>query len=208
MPGCWTTNFGKLKRGGGKKRVKMQKWFKSNKKEGETRVKLFFANYTVVPVSPDIFAIRGAALTPSGARRAAVGPWGGAPGAGCVPRNPASPSSSRNVLQKLHETLLERVCSPPSATQWGGSMLNTRVSFHIEGNTAEVPERGRNAEGTTSQQGSPSVEHRKCSLSDGHLCMHTEQIGRSYHPTTKSSISLWSLYHGPMLCLKKLRENC
>lgn len=115
------------------------------------------------------FAIRGAALTPSGAPRAAEGPLG------CLPRKPASSSSSRNVLQKLSETLLERMCSPPSATQWSGFMQNMRMSFHIEENTAGRgngkghPEKGLEAN-KEAHQG-----NTKCSLSDGHLFKHTEK---------------------------------
>lgn len=71
--------------------------------------------------------MRGAALTSSGARLAAGGPLGGSPDVGCAPRKPASSSSSRNPLQKLHEKLLERMCSPPLATQRSGFMQNTRM---------------------------------------------------------------------------------
>lgn len=57
-------------------------------------------------------------------------------------------------------------------------------------------------------QANKEAHHTKCSLSAGHLFMHAEQTAWPYHSAPKFSVSLRSLYHSPMLHLKKLRENC
>lgn len=88
------------------------------------------------------------------------------------------------------------------------------MHFHIEENSPGTGkeseeahlERCRNAEETTSQQGSPSVEHKVFSFKWIHI--HACRANSlSLPPYYKLSIPPWLLYHSPTLFLMILRKN-